>query len=142
MVRNPLLLAEELLENADVVYMGSTDKEGYPNPEYKSHAAPRVQGGLRVIYLTTNTSSRHAAQYCENQRASLYVCDMLGIKAVILLSTTEVPEDSAVKKMIWRDGNTAHYPGGVTDPDYCVPKFTADSGRLYRNLSSGDFDIE
>ena len=27
--------------------------------------------------------------------------------------------------MIWRDGDEQYYPGGVTDPNYCVLKFTA-----------------
>jgi general stress protein 26 len=30
---------------------------------------------------------------------------------------------------------------GVTDPDYCVLKFTARSGRYYSNFKSEDFDL-
>ena len=49
--------------------------------------------------------------------------------------------DADAKKMIWRDGDTMYYPGGVTDPDYCVLKFTAQSGRYYANFKSEDFEI-
>jgi general stress protein 26 len=30
---------------------------------------------------------------------------------------------------------------GVTDPDYCVLKFTADNGRMYENFHSYDFKV-
>lgn len=33
--------------------------------------------------------------------------------------------------MIWRKGDTMFYKKGVTDPDYCVLKFTAEGGRYY-----------
>ena len=32
------------------------------------------------------------------------------------------------KQMIWLEGDTMYYPQGVTDPDYCVLKFTAEKG--------------
>ena len=30
---------------------------------------------------------------------------------------------------------------GVTDPDYCVLKFTAQSGRLYKDFKSESFEV-
>ena len=54
----------------------------------------------------------------------------------------EVLEDSQSKELIWRDGDTMYYPLGVTDPDYCVLKFTAQSGRYYSNFKSEDFVID
>ena len=43
---------------------------------------------------------------------------------------------------IWQEGDTMYYPLGVTDPDYCVLRFTAESGRYYSNFKSEDFSIE
>ena len=37
----------------------------------------------------------------------------------------EVLTDAKSKEMIWREGDEQYYPGGVTDPNYCVLKFTA-----------------
>jgi general stress protein 26 len=62
-------------------------------------------------------------------------------RGVQLLGTMEVCTDTATKEMIWRDGDTMYYSGGVTDADYCVLKFTACRGRYYSNFSSGDFEI-
>lgn len=39
------------------------------------------------------------------------------------------------KERIWQEGDTMYYKEGVTDPDYCVLKFTAVKGRYYRKLS-------
>ena len=53
----------------------------------------------------------------------------------------EVLEDSLYKEMIWREGDTMYYPEGVTDPDYCVLRFTATQGRFYSNFNSENFNI-
>jgi general stress protein 26 len=60
----------------------------------------------------------------------------------MLKGTVEVLEDAPNKELIWQEGDTQYYAGGVTDPDYCVLKFTAQNGRYYSNFSSEDFCIE
>lgn len=60
----------------------------------------------------------------------------------MLTGTMEVLEDPVYKEMIWQEGDTMYYPEGVTDPDYCVLRFTASQGRYYSNFSSETFDIE
>lgn len=60
----------------------------------------------------------------------------------MLIGNMEVLEDSDSKEMIWRDGDTMYYPLGVTDPDYCVLKFVANSGRYYANFNSETFEIK
>ena len=87
-----------------------------------------------MFYFTTNTSSRHTAQYRENPKACIYFCDRRFFRGAMLKGTMEILEDSASKEMIWREGDTMYYPGGVTDPDYCVMRFTAVSGRFYSNF--------
>lgn len=58
-----------------------------------------------------------------------------------LLGTVEVSESPEDKEEIWWEGDTMYYPEGVTDPDYCVLKFTAIRGRYYSNFKSEDFEI-
>lgn len=43
--------------------------------------------------------------------------------------------------MIWKEGDEMYYPQGVSDPDYCVLKFTAHEGRYYSNFRSETFKI-
>ena len=53
----------------------------------------------------------------------------------------EVLTDSRHKEMIWEEDDTEYYPLGVTDPDYCVLKFTAVSGRYYSSFRSENFVV-
>ena len=39
-------------------------------------------------------------------------------------------------------GYALFYKKGVTDPDYCVLKFTATSGRYYCDLKTESFEIK
>ena len=61
---------------------------------------------------------------------------------VMLKGKMEVLTDQETKEMIWRKGDTMFYKGGVADPDYCVLKFTAESGRYYCELKTESFTIE
>lgn len=64
------------------------------------------------------------------------------IEGVMLTGIMEVLQDAETKQEIWRTGDTIFYKQGVTDPDYCVLKFTAIKGRHYCDLKTESFDIE
>lgn len=116
------------------------DAEGFPN--IKAMLQTRKREGLKHIYLSTNTSSMRVSQFLKNNRACLYVCNTRFFKGVMLCGTMEILTDSTSKEMIWQEGDTMYYPEGVTDPDYCVLKFTAFAGRYYSGFKSEDFTIE
>ena len=97
---------------------------------------------IKTFYFTTNTFSIRVAQYKANPKASIYFCDAKGFKGMMLRGTMEVLTDAASKEMIWRDGDEQYYPGGVTDPNYCVLKFTATDGRFYSDFYPRSFVIE
>lgn len=128
-----------MIDRQKTAFIGSVDRDGYPT--IKAMLQPRKREGIRTIYLTTNTSSMRVAQYRNNNRACVYFCDTRFFKGVMLRGTMEVLTDSASKEMIWREGDTMYYPQGVTDPDYCVLKFTALSGRFYSDFHSEDFTV-
>ena len=48
-------------------------------------------------------------------------------------------QDCTMEEMIWRKGDEQYYPGGVTDPNYCVLKFTATDGRFYSDFYPRSF---
>lgn len=129
-----------LIDKQKVSFIGSIDGEGFPN--MKAMLQPRKREGLKTIYFTTNTSSMRVAQYLKNNHACVYFCDKRFYRGAMLRGTMKVLTDSASKEMIWRDGDTMYYPEGVTDPDYCVLKFTAISGRYYSNFKSEDFKVD
>jgi len=128
-----------LIDKQKVAYIASVDSEGFPT--IKAMLAPRKREGLSVFYFTTNTPSLRVAQYRNNPKACIYFCDKRFFRGVMLKGTMEVLEDETSKAMIWHLGDTLYYSKGVTDPDYCVLRFTATSGRFYANFHSESFPV-
>lgn len=129
-----------LIDKQSVAFISSVDENGYPNT--KAMLPPRKREGIKVFYFTTNTSSMRVRQYKTNPQACVYFCDKRFFRGVMLIGSMEVLEDSAHKEMIWQEGDTMYYPNGVTDPDYCVLRFTAQQGRFYHSFSSENFVVE
>ena len=129
-----------LIDKAGVSIIGSVDEDGFPNT--KAMLPPRKREGIKHIFFTTNTSSMRVKQYIDNPKACVYFFDKRFFKGVMLRGVMEVLQDSASKKMIWKAGDEMYYPKGVTDPDYCVLKFTAQNGRYYSNFKSENFEVE
>ena len=138
-MRNPEQTIGNLIDKQTVAFIGSINDAGFPN--LKAMLPSRKREGIKEFWFTTNTSSRRVAQYRANPKACIYFFDKRFFRGVQLLGTMTVLEDSAAKEMIWRDGDTLYYSKGVTDPDYCVLKFTAQSGRYYANFTSQDFEV-
>ncbi|MDR3332864.1 MAG: pyridoxamine 5'-phosphate oxidase family protein [Synergistaceae bacterium] len=139
MMRDPEKTIGSLIDKQGVSFVGSVDGDGFPN--MKAMLPPRKREGIKVFWFTTNTSSMRVAQFRQNPKACVYFYDKRFFRGVQLLGTMDVLEDSESKEMIWRDGDTMYYKGGVTDPDYCVLRFTAQNGRYYTNFASQDFSV-
>lgn len=140
MMKNPEQTIGNMIDKQTLALISSVDGSGFPNT--KAMLPPRKREGIRVFYFTTNTSSLRVAQYRVNPKACIYFCDKRFFRGVMLKGTVEVLEDSEAKEMIWQPGDTMYYPQGVADPDYCVLKFTAQTGRYYSNFKSEDFAVE
>ena len=132
---------EKFIDRQRVGFICSVDSEGFPN--IKAMLSPRKRVGLREFFFSTNTSSMRVKQYLENPKASIYFYHKGLIKyvGVMLTGKMEVLTDQKTKDMIWRAGDKMFYKQGVTDPDYCVLKFTATKGRYYCDLKTESFDV-
>ncbi len=139
-MKNEELTLGNMIDKSKTAFIGSIDSEGFPN--IKAMLQPRQREGIKTIYFTTNTSSMRATQFMNNEQACVYFCNSRFFKGLMLKGQMEVLTDSASKEMIWREGDTMYYPKGVTDPDYCVLKFTAISGRFYNSFKSENFRVE
>lgn len=139
MMRDAEKTIGNLIDKQGVSFLSSVGEDGYPNT--KAMLPPREREGIRTFYFTTNTSSMRVAQFRKNPKACIYFCDRRFYRGVMLKGTVKVLEDEETKQRIWRQGDSTYYPGGVTDPDYCVLQFTAETGRYYSSFHSEDFDI-
>ena len=95
------------------------------------------------LYFTTNTSSKKVRQYAENDKACVYFCKRgpFRYRGACIIGTMEVRTDPKTKEEIWRPGDKMFYKQGVTDPDYCVLKFTCKSAEYYCDLKVETIDL-
>lgn len=130
----------EFINRQNAALVASVDEDGFPN--VKAMFVPRKIEG-NSFYFTTNTSSMRTQQFLKNPKACIYFYNKGRFKyeGIMMVGTMEVLQDEAVKREIWRDGDTMYYKQGVTDPDYCVLKFTAAKGRRYCSLKSESFEL-
>ncbi len=128
-----------MIDKQSICFISSIDKDGFPNT--KAMLKPRKRNGIKEIYLSTNTSSQKVQSFKINPKACLYFCDKRFYRGVMLRGTVEVLEDEQSKKMLWKFGDTMYYKEGVTDPDYCVLKFTSVSARYYCHFQSTDIEV-
>ena len=133
---------EKFIDKQKVSFICSIDDDKYPN--VKAMLKPRKRNGLKEFYFSTNTSSMRVKQYLKNPNACIYFYHKGLIKytGVMLKGKMEVITSQDIKNMIWKKTDTMFYKKGVTDPDYCVLKFTAISGRYYCDLKTESFDIK
>lgn len=139
MMRNPEQTIGNLIDKQSTAMLGSLEEDGTPN--IKAMYAPRKREGIKHFYFTTNLSSLRTVQFQKNPNACIYFFDRRFFRSVMLTGTIEILTDSESKEMIWQEGDERFYPLGVTDPDYCVYRFTASKGRYLSNSKNEDFEI-
>lgn len=133
---------ENFIDQQKVSFICSVDQENYPN--VRAMLKPRKRIGLREFYFSTNTSSAKVQQYRDNPKASIhfYHKGLIKYTGLMLKGMMQVLTDQETKNLIWEPGDTMYYKKGVTDPDYCVLKFTATSARYYCDLKTENFEIK
>ena len=116
-------------------FLGSVDESGHP--VIRAMLSPRkIEGD--ALWFSTNTSSEKVKQFRENHKACVYFYrrGLFRYQGVCMIGEIEVCTDQPTKDAIWRRGDKLFYKGGVTDPDYCVLKFTASSAEHYCDLKT------
>lgn len=139
MMKNPEQTIGNMIDKTKLTIISYIDNDGFPIS--KAMLAPREREGIKVFWFSTNTSSNKVKFFRNNSKASIYFVDKRFFRGMSLLGTVEVLETPEAKERIWQDGDTMYYHEGVTDPDYCVLRFTAIKGRYYSNFKSEDIDI-
>ena len=138
-MRDPVQTIGNLIDKAPLTIFCYSDEAGFPIA--KAMLKPRERHGIGEFWFSTNTSSNKVKFLRQNPKASIYFFDRRFFRGVSLVGTVEILEDAEAKERIWELGDTLYYPQGVTDPDYCVMRFTAVRGRYYANFHSEDFEI-
>jgi len=130
--------ALSLANRSNIAMLGTNGDDGCPNIKamFKTE-----NEDLKIIWFSTNTSSRRVAQLNRDSRACVYFVDFDQLKGLMLVGNVEVLQDIESKKWLWREGFERYYPLGVTDPDYTVLRFMARWGNYYHALSNVNFEL-
>ena len=130
----------KFIKGRKVAFVSSIDKNGFP--VMRARLRPRKIEG-KTVWFSTNTSSNKVTELTNNPKSCVYFYrkGLFKYVGVLLRGNMEVTTDQNTKNMIWRRGDTIFYKGGITDPDYCVLKFTIESGRAYCDLKTEDFEV-
>ncbi len=112
--------AAEMLQKCETVVLASINKEGYPRPVPMSKIAAK---DCTVIWMSTGADSLKTADFRANPKAG--ICFEEQGNSVALTGEVEVVTDEKQKSALWQDWFINHFPGGPTDPNYVLLKFTA-----------------
>ena len=127
-----------LADRSTIAMLGTNGDEGYPNIK----AMIKMENeGLNRIWFGSNNSARRTGQLARDPKACVYFVDFEQWMGLMLVGEAEVLQDMESRRRLWRDGFEKYYPLGVTDPDYCVLRFTAGWGNYYHGLSNVTFEL-
>lgn len=130
----------KLFEEQNLSFIGSVDENGFP--QIRAMLRPRKREGIKTIYFSTNTPTNKIKHFKKNPKSCVYFCNPVTFQGALLIGTMEVLETTPYKKMLWQDGDEVYYPGGVSDPNYCVLRFTVSEIRTYSNFQSENYIVD
>lgn len=133
--------AEKLYREVNTFILTCVGADGYPLT--KAVVPGKHRESLKELYFCTNTSSKFVAEINKNAKTSVYFYSRrLVWKGCLLKGDMEVVTDMKVKEKFWQKKFKNAYPQkAFTDPDFCVLKFTSNSGRFYSWFKPEDFEI-
>lgn len=118
--------------------LGTNGDDGYPNIK----AMFKMENeALKVIWFSTNTSSKRVSQLTRDKKACLYLLDAKTFEGLMLVGEVAVLTDAESRQRIWREGFERYYPKGVNDPDYTVLRFTSRWCNYYHGLQNVTFEV-
>lgn len=125
----------EFIIKQKTAFISSVDESGYPVT--RAMLSPREINNNN-LYFSTNTSSKKVKQYLKNNKACVYFYKRGKFKyqGLTIKGTMQVCTDQETKEKLWRFGDKLFYKKGVTDPDYCVLKFTMQEAEHYCDLKT------
>jgi len=128
--------ANEMIKTCANACIGVIDENGSPSVSAISLCNPET---ISELYFTTTLDSNKAKRLQKDNRAS--ICYFSAMNNITLVGETEIFTDQETKDKYWQAWFAEVYPGGVTDPNYCVIKFTTKRVSLWIGEDGGEFPL-
>lgn len=121
--------------------IASIDESG--QPKVRAIIKPRKMIGNYIYYFPAKTSSRRVKLFRQNADASIYFYHRGAFccTGIMFKGKMEILQDTEIKEELWRSFDRIFFRKGVTDPNYCVLKFTAVEGRMHRQMRKGNLIV-
>ena len=129
--------ANQIIKTCDAAYLGVIDEDGCPHVSTVSTIKPE---DIFTAYFATGMGANKAKRLLRDKRAS--ICYRADNNNITLVGETEILTDQDTKSRCWLDWFINHFPGGETDPNYCIIKFTAKRASLWVDNESVEFFID
>jgi len=81
-------------------------------------------GNDMVIWFATGLSTNKIKDIKKNPTVSVFVDDPTNQKNASIIGKAEIVTDGKLRKKFWQEVFGFFFPGGPTDPDYCLLKIT------------------
>lgn len=132
--------ANELIKIFEFASLGVIDENGYPSVSAVSLHTPET---VAELYLTTTLDSNKAKRLQKNNKASINCYTTMN--NITLVGEVEIFSDEETKSKYWQkwvDLGTDIYPAGITDPNYCLIKFTTKRVSLWIGDEGAEFTLD
>jgi len=128
--------ANQIIKTCDTAYFGVIDEDGYPSVSTVSPINPE---SILEAFVSTNIGGSKEKRLRKSSRAS--ICFRSGNDNITLVGDAEIVTDQETKSRCWQDWFINHYPGGETDPNYVIIKFTTKRVSLWVDFENAAFTI-
>ena len=132
--------ANRMIRTCESAAFGVIDENGYPSVSAISLCSPE---SVSELYFTTTLDSNKAKRLEKSNKAS--ICCFDNDNNITLVGEVEMITDQETKSKHWQDwvAREIHvYPGGETDPNYCMVKFTTKRVSLWLVDEGAEFAME
>jgi general stress protein 26 len=129
--------ANQIIKSCDAAYLGVLDEGGSPHVSTVSAIKPE---NILEAYFATGLGANKTKRILADKRAS--VCYRNNGDNISLTGVAEILTDQETKSRLWLDWFINHFPGGETDPNYCVIRFTSKHASLWIDGESAEFTMD
>jgi len=129
--------ANQIIRACDAAYLGVIDEKGGPHVSTVSTIRPE---NMLEAYFATGMGANKTKRLLRDRRAS--VCYRSGGDNVTLDGEAEILTDQCTKSRCWLDWFIDHFPGGETDLNYCIIRFTTKRASLWVDGENAEFTVD
>jgi len=131
--------ANELIRNFEYASFGVIDESGYPSASAIILCNPK---SISELYFITTLDSNKYKRLQKNNKASINCYDV--DNNITLVGEAEIITDQDLKNKYWKEWialGVDVYKDGVSDPNYCIVKFTTKRVSLWIGDEGAEYDI-